>query len=117
MKLFEECSAKAHPTPEQLAHVQSVIDSIWRADYYLPQWDAVRHANALSGLTLEEILKPFRDFWNQLPESKAIRRDPFFDVCDLAEAYCFGLIHDEADCDPVHEVDSPDDDPKSCYHC
>ena len=52
-----------------------------------------------------------------LPDSGSIRRAPFFAVCDLAESYCFGLIYDEADCDPDHEVDSPDDDPKSCYHC
>ena len=71
----------------------------------------------LPGLTVEELLKPFQDFWSSLPETLSIRRFPFFPVCDLAESYCFGLIHDEADCDPVHEVDSPDDDPKSCYHC
>lgn len=107
MKLFEECSAKALPTPEQLAHVQSVIDSIWRAEYYLPLWGAVRHANALSGLTLEGLLKPFQDFWNQLPESKAIRRDPFFDVFELAEAYCFDLTHEVEEL--AHELDTPDE--------
>lgn len=107
MKLFEECSAKAPPTPEQLAHVQSVIDAIWRAEYYLPQWDAVRHTTALSGMVLEEMLKPFQDFWDALPDSKSVRRAPFFDVCDLAEAYCFDLIH-EVD-DLAHELDTPDE--------
>ncbi len=27
----------------------------------------------------------WHDFWSALPDSPAIRRDPFFDVCDLAE--------------------------------
>lgn len=115
--MFDDVHAKATATPEQIAKVQDVIDAIYREDYYIMKWLAVKHTKPLTGLTVEELLKPFQDFWSSLPETLSIRRFPFFQVCDLAESYCFGLIHDEADCDPVHEVDSPDDDPKSCYHC
>lgn len=108
MKMFEDQPATRIATPVQIGRVQEVIDAIFREDYYVNNWSVVKHAKPLTGSTIEELLKPFQDFWSSLPESMAIRRSPFFAVCDLAEVYAFGLIHDEADCDPVHEVDSPD---------
>lgn len=114
---FDDVQAKAPATPQQVAKVQVVIDEIFREDYYVMKWDVVKHTKPLTGLTVEELLKPFQDFWSSLPDSKAARRFPYFLVCDLAESYCYDLIHDEADCRPIPQVDSPDDDPKSCYHC
>lgn len=105
--MFDDVQAKATATPEQVAKVQDVIGAIFREDYYVMNWNVVKHTKPLTGLTLEEILKPFQDFWNQLPDSKAVRRAPFFDVCDLAEAYCFGLIHEVEEL--AHELDCPDE--------
>lgn len=33
----------------------------------------------------------FQCLWEELPDQPAIRRKPFFDVCDIAELYCFAL--------------------------
>ena len=106
MELFTDKKANAAPTNEQLAHVEAVIAAMRREDYYLSLWDAVKHTKPLSAHTLDSLLKPFQDFWNMLPESKSIRRVPFFGVCDLAEAYCFDLVHEPDEL--AHVVDTPD---------
>ena len=108
--MFDDVQAKATATPEQIAMVQYVIDAIFREDYYVMKWNAVKHAKPLTGLTVEELLKPFQDFWDSLPDSGTVRRFPFFPVCDLAESYCFGLIYDDGEFDAAHEIDSPEGD-------
>ena len=72
--MFDDVQAKATATPEQVAKAQDVIDAIYREDYYIMNWNAVKHTKPLTGLTVEELLKPFQDFWSSLPETLSIRR-------------------------------------------
>ena len=37
--------------------------------------------------TPEEIVLFWQRFWESLPDSKSIRRDPFYLICDIAENY------------------------------
>lgn len=74
---------------------RQVADHILAEGYYIPLWNAVKHTKPISSCTKAEALRPFQDFWEALPDSPAIRRGPFFDICDLAEEYCFGTDGDE----------------------
>ncbi len=69
---------------------QACIDDIKREDYYVTRWEVCQHKKPLADCTREELLKPFQDFWELLPDSGNIRRTPFFAVCNLAEEYMMG---------------------------
>lgn len=59
-------------------------------DYFAHIWEEVEHQKPLEDCTKEELLKPFQDMWERLPDNMGIRRPPFFDICHLAEEYVFG---------------------------
>lgn len=62
--------------------------AILREDYYVEHWKRVKHKIPIDQCTTpRQVLEPFQDFWEALPDARAIRRPPFFQVCDLAEAY------------------------------
>ena len=71
------------------------IDRIKRDKYFLDIWETVSHKKPLVECSKDELLKPFQDFWEELPDDPSIRRGPFFEICDLAERYCFSV--DEGD--------------------
>jgi len=69
--------------------VISAIAEIEKAGYYLPLWETVKHKQRPEECKCSaELLKPFQLFWEALPDSKSIRRMPFWRICDLAELYC-----------------------------
>lgn len=86
---------------------KDAMDSMWKEraaqvarhiveeGYYIGRWDRVKHKKPIAECTKAEALRPFQDFWEALPDSPAIRQGPFFDICDLAEEYCFGTDGDE----------------------
>lgn len=76
---------------EQVKHC---ISEIHREAYFVDRWLKVQHKKPLARCTKDELLEPFQDFWESLPDHAGIRRHPFYQVCDLAEEYCFG---DECD--------------------
>lgn len=69
---------------------EHVIHEIHTNGYYIDRWRSVEHKKPLRECNKEELLKPFQDFWERLPDRASIRVHPFFAVCDLAEEYCFG---------------------------
>lgn len=85
-------------TLEQLrAKAQETAQAIEDQGYYTERW-----AKACEGQPLieeakdhEALLARFQRMWELLPDSRDIRRAPFFAICDLAEEYCFGDWRDE----------------------
>lgn len=73
-----------------LSKALDVIASIYEQDFYVSIWESVAHKQPITELEKRDILKPFQDFWNTLPDTPYIRREPFFAICDLAEEYMFG---------------------------
>lgn len=77
---------------------QAMIDlqqRILNSNYYLRLYeDCVRKAKMnFNGIINEEysdeqIINLCNYFWLALPDSPSIRRQPFFDLCDIAE-HCF----------------------------
>ena len=56
-----------------------VLEEVYNEDYYidlLPEGEPE---------TPQEIISYWNRFWMNLPDSGAIRRGPFFKVCDIAE--------------------------------
>jgi hypothetical protein len=70
--------------------VEAVVKEIKSDHYYLHIWKNVSHKKPLDECTRTELLKPFQDFWNALPDTKSIRTGPFFKICDLAVEWVFG---------------------------
>lgn len=67
-------------TPNNIkeCHINT-LDAVHQSDYYinlLPDWEPE---------TTQEIITYWNKFWNNLPDNKCIRRDPFYQVCDIAE--------------------------------
>lgn len=76
---------------ELVLRVKDTIDHIYAYDYFVSQWEKVKHTQPIYEINdMNTLLKPFQDFYDKLPDSSACRRDPFFAVCDLAEEWCFG---------------------------
>lgn len=73
-----------------LEQARVCVEQIENDDYYPARWVKVKHVKPLEQCNREELLKPFQDLWEILPDSPAIRCGPFFKICDLAEEYCFG---------------------------
>jgi hypothetical protein len=70
--------------------VEETIQAIKDHDYYQEIWERVKHKKPLEECSKAELLEPFQDFWEELPDNLSIRREPFFQVCELAEEFCFG---------------------------
>ncbi len=79
-----------------LSRVKECVESIQKEEYFLPIWEKVKHQKPLELCTDEELLEPFQNFWDSLPDHRGIRRYPFFKICDLAEDY-MSLGSDEED--------------------
>lgn len=68
------------------------VNLIYATGYYVALFE---HVLATSGVTKADILNKtlsdarvvllMHDFWCELPDSKEIRRQPFFLICDIAE--------------------------------
>lgn len=86
--------------PTTLEHYRAralACDARIRAEGYYPGiWDRVRHPRPIEKIdNIEELLAPFQAMWDALPDSSSMRWGPFFDVCNLAEDYCFGEWREE----------------------
>lgn len=60
-------------------------DEIYRLDYYTDLWYNIVQNFDFETATEYEICDILNKFWFALPDSPAIRRDPFFKLCDLSE--------------------------------
>mgnify|MGYP003494024111 FL=1 len=62
-------------------------------DYYVSLWENVYKTlpGEIETVDVSDAYKIFQTFWEALPDHSAIRRDPFIDICDMAEKYCFVL--------------------------
>lgn len=70
----------------------TVTNEIYREHYFTERFNRVlsRHQVDRDALMAEDVsekvvISIFNDFWIMLPDDKSARRDPFFDVCDIAE--------------------------------
>lgn len=70
--------------------VAGCVEAIVAYDYYQHLWHPLAHKKPLDECNRNELLTPFQAFWEALPQSMNIRRQPFFTVCDLAEELLFG---------------------------
>lgn len=67
-------------------------DAIFKEKYYVDLYLKVLGKNNMSTASIDQsefsnkaIIKMTNDFWKALPDDKAIRRPPFFQLCDIAE--------------------------------
>lgn len=65
---------------------------IFKEQYYVSRWLAALAFHEMSTATIDqhehsdqELVLLCHDFWDALPDSKEIRREPFFLLCDIAE--------------------------------
>lgn len=64
------------------------IRCIYADCYFIPLWELSKHDREIDEISdIDELLYPFHDFWERLPEDQCIRRYPFELVCQLAEEY------------------------------
>lgn len=80
------------PIQQQMKHLQ---EQIINTDYYADLYHNCLYAASvypdmvkLGHLDDSKIVEIANDFWLALPDSAAIRRAPFFLLCDIAE-HCF----------------------------
>jgi len=68
----------------------NLVEKVYAYDYYVDIFKVVRKHYMDRRMSM---YTPhfWNDFWLELPDSPAIRRAPFFEICDLAER-----IFDEA---------------------
>ena len=80
-------------TLAQLEEINSAIRKIYDYDYYVSLWESVYKTlpGEIETVDVSDAYKIFQTFWEALPDHSAIRRDPFIDICDMAEKYCFVL--------------------------
>lgn len=69
-----------------------VQTTIFAADYYtslylsaLEKYGMTVDSVNAGNYTDEKIIRLANTFWEMLPDSRAIRREPFFALCDIAE--------------------------------
>jgi hypothetical protein len=74
---------------------------IFELDYYTSLYETVLGDRQLSLLTDAEISLVMNQFWGDLPDNAAIRRRPFFDLCDL----CVELEEEYYDDEPGYDSD------------
>lgn len=71
---------------------KDVIAAVYKEKYFVVEFEAaladhkmtVANANDCE-YTDNQIVNMCNDFWEGLPDSPAIRRPPFFQLCDIAE--------------------------------
>jgi hypothetical protein len=66
------------------------VEQIYAYDYFVSVWERVKHSQPLEDCSKEQLLKPFQDMWEAVPDTAHIRRVPFNLICNLAEEYVFG---------------------------
>lgn len=75
----------------QLVHLQKEVimleSKIFSGNYYTACWIAAKKAypGSITSKSLEELLHLLQLFWRKLPDSRAIRTNPFFLLCNLIE--------------------------------
>lgn len=65
-----------------------LINKIHAYDYYVKLWNGTLNGvseEAFLNQNVETICNQLNDFWFALPDNGAIRREPFFLLCELAE--------------------------------
>lgn len=80
-------------TLAQLEEINSAIRKIYDYDYYVSLWENVYKTlpGEIETVDVSDAYKIFQTFWDALPDHSAIRRDPFIDICGMAEKYYFVL--------------------------
>lgn len=69
----------------------STVSQVLNESYYPEEFDTaldefLLNEHSIRDLTdTDKICSFWNYFWNLLPDSKAIRQGPFFNICDLAE--------------------------------
>lgn len=65
---------------------------IYSYDYYVSRYEATLKQRGMTKVDVEKQLysdsqlwEMWSDFWFCLPDSKVIRREPFFEICNLCE--------------------------------
>lgn len=74
------------------ARVVALQNHIFKSKYYLDLWCTALIKSNMSVETINqhehtarELVLLCNDFWESLPDTPAIRRAPFFELCDIAE--------------------------------
>ena len=74
------------------ARASNLQSQIHEKDYYISLYHQalIKHNMSIASIDQHEfsdkqLVKMFNDFWIALPDSMSIRREPFFELCDLCE--------------------------------
>jgi hypothetical protein len=77
--------------------VDTVEPQLWEYGLMLGVgWPHIFAVELMASKDHEKLWHLLNDFWYALPDIRAIRTGPFFDLCDLCSEYpvCFGGDHD-----------------------
>lgn len=72
-----------------------VAIAVYANDYYVRAFEHLLNGRTLASMSYAEHVMLWHLFWEALPDSRSIRRTPFWDVCNIAE-YVFDLTPEEA---------------------
>lgn len=60
------------------------IGKVYENDYFVDIFSGIA-SETMTPETPKEIVLFWNKFWETLPDSEYIRRDPFYQICDIAE--------------------------------
>lgn len=54
-------------------------------EFYVSRWERVKNGRDLSSMCDRDLQTILNEFWDRLPDSKEIHKEPFYELCDLCD--------------------------------
>lgn len=58
---------------------------IHEKEFYVSRWERVKNGRDLSSMCDRDLQSILNEFWDRLPDSKEIHKEPFYELCDLCD--------------------------------
>lgn len=58
---------------------------IHEKEFYVSRWEHVKNGRDLSSMCDRDLQSILNEFWDRLPDSKEIHKEPFYELCDLCD--------------------------------
>lgn len=68
----------------------NLVQEIYTNDYFINTYERAVETYELDKSSSEQICGFWNHFWYMLPDNPSIRREPFYQVCDMAEGKYLG---------------------------
>lgn len=70
---------------DYMAKVIVLERSIYSNDFYVSRWERIKNGRDLRSMSDSDLCSLLNKFWDALPDSMSIHREPFYDLCELCE--------------------------------